>query len=99
MVSECIIDFVKKYKKYIVVICIVFALIFLWKFTHRQENAEGNNSGNSTSLGGAILYCCGTLLCGCILPLIIMYFITKSAAKAAIESTPCRTITTESVSV
>jgi hypothetical protein len=90
MLTECIVDFVKKYKKYIIVVCIVFAIIFLWKLTNRQENAEGTSSG---SLGGMLLYCCGTIICGCILPFCIMYFITKSAAKAAIESTPCRTIT------
>ncbi len=95
MLSECVIDFLKKYKKYIFVICIVFAIIFLWKLSNKQENMDGGGAG--LTIGAFLSYCCGTLICGCLLPFCIMYFITKSAASAAIESTPCRSIASSPV--
>lgn len=97
MLSECIIDFFKKYKKYIFVICIIFAILILWKLS-KQENMDDSNDNTKkdddkeTSLGGFILYCCIVLICGCLIPLIIMYYITRASARAAIKTTPCRTL-------
>jgi len=108
MLSECIKDFFRKYKKYIFVICIIFALLILWKLSNAQENitdsesdtnsdTNKNNKSNDMSIGIFLLYCCGVLICGCLLPWIIMYYVTRSSAKAAINTTPCRTIVTQAI--
>lgn len=99
MLSECIIDFFKKYKKYIFVICIIFAILILWKLS-KQENMDDSNdtakkdddTNNGTTVGGFIVYCCIVLICGCLIPLIIMYYITRASARAAIKTTPCQTL-------
>ena len=116
MLSKCIIDFLNKYKKYIIIICIVFAVIILWKYNKHQENAEGLTDGTiegstddtksndspkmsmGTSIGASFSYCCGVIICGCLLPFFIMYFITRSSAKSAIQSTPCRSMVMERTS-
>jgi hypothetical protein len=98
MLSECINDFFKKYKKYIFIICIIFAILILWKLSNAQENindtTSDTNSDNKkeTTLGGFILYSFLVLVCGCLIPLIIMYYITKASARAAIRTTPCQTL-------
>jgi hypothetical protein len=99
MLSECINDFFKKYKKYIFIICIIFAILILWKLSNTQENIDDTNSNNKneTTLGGFILYSFLVLVCGCLIPLIIMYYITRASARAAIKTTPCRSIITQGV--
>jgi len=94
MISKCVLDFLKKYKKYIFIICIVFALIFLWKLSNKQESLDGSTgaAGAGLTVGAFFSYCCGVMCCGCLVPFCIMYFITKASASAAIESTPCRSI-------
>jgi len=56
-------------------------------FLKSQENLTNPETETSKhSFGMMILGGCCTLLCGMILPFIIIYFITKSSAKSAIKS-------------
>jgi hypothetical protein len=102
MLSECINDFFKKYKKYIFIICIIFAILILWKLSNAQENINDTTSDttsdtnsdnkNETTVGGFILYSCLVLNCVCLIPWIILYYITRASARAAIKTTSCQSI-------
>ena len=106
MISECVIDFVKKYKKYIIIICIVFIIILLWKLSKQEniekidnvdnadnvDNVDNTKKDSDLSLGGFLLSSCLFIICGFVLPCLILYYITKKSAKAALKSTPCVTM-------
>ena len=53
-----------------------------------------NNSDNKneTTVGGLISYFCLVLFCGCLIPWIILYYITRASARAAIKTTSCQSI-------
>ena len=49
----------------------------------------GLPQSTSTHIGKSISGICLIILAGCLLPWIIMYYITKKSARAALNKTPC----------
>ena len=77
-------------------VVIVIALVaFVYMLYERKENLVNTMSVSGTpinkhySMGYKILYACCGLICSCILPFVVLYYITKSSAKAAIKDTVC----------
>jgi hypothetical protein len=75
-------------------IVIVIALVaFVYMLYNKKENLGTTMSISGTpvksSIGIKMLGASCGAICSCILPLIILYYITKSSAKAAINSTVC----------
>lgn len=84
-------------------VVIVIALVaFVYMLYKRKENLVNTMSISGTQVQQSISETqvkhsnaskvvgasCG-LICACIIPLVVLYFITKSSAKAAIKSTVC----------
>ena len=75
-------------------IVIVIALVaFVYMLYNKKENLGTIMSISGTpvqhsNVSRGIGASCG-LICACIIPLVVLYFITKSSAKAAINSTVC----------
>lgn len=72
-------EFALKYKTELLILSVLFLVIFFYMYNKNKENL---NSENIT--GGSIFFalCMGLLPCVCWL--VILYFITKNAAKSAI---------------
>jgi len=74
-------------------VVIVIALVaFVYMLYERKENLATTMSVSGTpvhSVATKMLgVCCGAIF-SCILPFVVLYYITKSSAKAAIKDTVC----------
>ena len=74
-------------------IVIVIALVaFVYMLYNKKENLGTNMSISGTPVRSVYTkmlgVCCGAIF-SCILPFVVLYYITKSSAKAAIKSTVC----------
>jgi hypothetical protein len=75
-------DFIKKNKIQIIILTIIFIILFWYVY----QNKKKEHMNGAAGLGmGAVLSACCIALCPCVISLVIMYYITKNAAKAAIK--------------
>ncbi len=74
-------DFIKKNKLQIIILTIVFIILFWYIYQNKKkEHMNGSAMGP-----GVLLSACCVALCPCIIWILIMYFVSKKAAKAAIK--------------
>jgi branched-subunit amino acid ABC-type transport system permease component len=66
-------------------ITVVVAIGYYYFYGQENMTSETSSESKPHSIIKMGLYGCSVMMCSMILPLIIMYFITKSSAKAAIR--------------
>ena len=80
------------------VVIVIALAAFVYILYRRKENLVNNNNTMPVIISGPPVHHSKTVrvvgaLCGailsCILPLVILYYVTKSSAKAAIRGTVC----------
>ncbi len=65
---------------------IILTVIFLVLFWYIYQNKKKEHMNGTAGMGaGAALSACCVALCPCIISLVIIYYITKKSAKAAIK--------------
>ena len=75
-------DFIKNNKIQIIVLTVIFLVLF-W---HIYQNKKKEHMNSAAGFGvSAVLSACCIALCPCVISLVIIYYITKKAAKSAIK--------------
>ena len=75
-------DFIKKNKVKLIILTIIFLILFWYVYQNKKKEHMNGAAGMGM---GALLSACCIALCPCVISLVIMYYITKKAAKAAIN--------------
>ncbi len=77
-------DFIKKNKIQLIILTIVFLILF-WYIYQNKKKEHLNAAAGAGAGAGVVLSACCIALCPCIISLVILYYITKKAVKAAIK--------------